>query len=288
MKLSPTLLLTILLCMFCPSPLFAQIECVQTDCQNFDFTTCDGAQGSVPRLCTQACICGLSVQRVAFLDSLSPGALVAQRNGALVVTSVLPASPAQVAGLRAGDRITKFNGNFPMEVSCSKAAWNTAAQTASLEIERNGQRIALDLKLLTVRELLRAAWVQSTGGQAYQQASFTGVHSQHRGLELFGVGLELSADGTVIGTLRNSVAQVSGIRAGDRILDVDGITEARAVAAKLSDARPGDHLTLRVRRARRVSVVQIPVIGPVDMMRVIAEPAHGTPQLLAAEAYHGN
>ena len=66
----------------------------------------------------------------------------------VVVAGVLGKSPAEDAGLRPGDRITKFQGKTVSSI----AAINRAAaklgpdQTAKLEIERDGKSKTIEIK----------------------------------------------------------------------------------------------------------------------------------------------
>jgi serine protease Do len=80
------------------------------------------------------------------------------RSGATApsVTSVLPGSPAEKAGLRAGDQILQVNGQTPRDlIRCTGLISDSPKGEATLVIRRGGDRRTVAVRLRPLTDLLR-------------------------------------------------------------------------------------------------------------------------------------
>ncbi len=71
-----------------------------------------------------------------------------EKGAYVVVTAVLPSSPASVAGVRAGDRINKFQGKTVSSLAAVQRAAGKLApdETTRLEIDRDGKTETITIK----------------------------------------------------------------------------------------------------------------------------------------------
>lgn len=84
-------------------------------------------------------------------------------DGTLAITRVLPASPAEAAGLQAGDRILALNG--VSYATDDRAAMKNAYaamvpdNTITYTIDRGGKSLEVDVRLARLPEHIRAQWI---------------------------------------------------------------------------------------------------------------------------------
>ncbi len=84
-------------------------------------------------------------------------------DGTLTITRVLEESPAERAGLRAGDRILALNG--VSYAGADRAALKKAYQamvpenTITYTIERGGQELPVDVLLAALPDRIKAQWI---------------------------------------------------------------------------------------------------------------------------------
>jgi hypothetical protein len=100
--------------------------------------------------------CGVAVRlSESYLDSAHPGLFARVERGDLVVTGVVPASPADEAGILVGDRILALNGEVPTN-SCSAHQWSSADDPgfADIVLSHRGIERHLKLGLAPVRQIL--------------------------------------------------------------------------------------------------------------------------------------
>ncbi|HPU97338.1 MAG TPA: site-2 protease family protein, partial [Candidatus Hydrogenedentes bacterium] len=156
-----------------------------------------------------------------------------------------PDAPAAVAGLQPGDIIWRVNGKRVTRSQFVKAMEETPeGRTVSLDVARNGELIQLEVQ------------PETTG-------------------RIRGLSLAIQPDGTAeVVTLTASMAAVSGLRPGDRLVSLEGqpITEQRI--RELEQQRAGDMLAAEAARparmfglAARSGYLQARI--PVDRVRAI-------------------
>lgn len=104
--------------------------------------------------CTKDCFAGAPLSAAA-QDDVSPGVLLVQSHGKLVVATVLAGSPAAGAGFAVGDEIVEINGQLP-GLGCAASSWreSTNPGTANLTLRRGSEVRTVRLALVAWRELL--------------------------------------------------------------------------------------------------------------------------------------
>ena len=120
-----------------------------------DYSKCSGYTSSKGRLgCQTTCACGDSV--VSYLDTLHPGFFLKDEGGRKVVASVVPGSPADVAGIRASDVILAIN---PGAAATCQQGWlqRDSGDSAVVRFSRHGKVETIDVGLMTIREYLTRA-----------------------------------------------------------------------------------------------------------------------------------
>ena len=84
-------------------------------------------------------------------------------DGTLGITRVVPASPAEAAGLRAGDRILALNGvsYATADRAAMKKAYSAMVpdNTITYTIDRGGKTLEVDVRLANLPEHIRAQWI---------------------------------------------------------------------------------------------------------------------------------
>lgn len=174
--------------------------------------------------------------------------VVVQRDaqGRLLIEEVQPESPAAKAGLKKGDVVLKV-GDQPVRTADAFREWVQArgpGQTVKLALQRGGTptEIAVVLAATSQPRKLNA-----------QRVAFGAELGEARENE--GVKVEQ--------VTANSPAATAGLKAGDRIVKVDGqdLTRASRLTDLLAERRPGDTLTLIVRRDGKDQEVKVTLGG---------------------------
>ena len=86
-----------------------------------------------------------------------------EKAGPLRITRVIPGSPAEAAGLAAGDRILALDGvayaeaNRPALKEAYKAM--TPGNTITYTIDRGGRTLEIDIALVAIPDHIRADWI---------------------------------------------------------------------------------------------------------------------------------
>jgi C-terminal processing protease CtpA/Prc len=223
-------------------------ECVATDCNGWDSQSCYGRLGSRDRACNYVCECAgpaLAALR-PYLDVLHPGFLTEQKSGRLLVSSVLKASPAAMAGIHVGDELRKINGEPVLLGTCANQAWDSERSGKSyLTIGRAGRELQFELTLVPIKALLVKNWNQEKIAGYYPASHFASkrispiVDSYEFGLR-WSIGRDWLE---VVDVLKGSVAERELIKPGDRIVWLNG---KRAVVAQSLLSQPVTNETIEL------------------------------------------
>jgi serine protease Do len=181
--------------------------------------------------------------------------------GALV-SQVLPDSPAENAGLQAGDIILTFDGvEVPTSSSLPPLVGVTKVDvTVDVELMRDGERRTVAVTLAELPENETA--MISPGGVAPVRSNRLGivtkeVPSDQR--ELLGLGEEI---GVLIDRVETGPAERSGLRAGDIVLRLgsEPVTDLTLFEEKVESLPAGESVAVLVQRGdgRMFYALQLP------------------------------
>jgi serine protease Do len=184
----------------------------------------------------------------------TPGAAATLGPPGVVVTDVLPASPAADAGFRTGDVIVELDGEPVRDVQRLRYDVASAGpgHAFAATVVRDGERLAL----------------AGTLGLA-PGAPATGVEEPPLGVAVRAIGPDERVrfglppslvSGLVVESVSTGPLATAGLLPGDVILDVDHarVDDAAGLVARVRQAR-GGHLLLRVWRAGDVRFVAVAV-----------------------------
>jgi serine protease Do len=170
-------------------------------------------------------------------SSLWFGAQVEVGSQPLIVSRVQPGSPADNAGLRAGDQILQVNGQTPQSfIEFDQIVSNTNAGNPSFVVSQNGREADLTAKLVPFDEMIR----EKTG------LVFSKTNNVQNSL--------FAGRGMVIDRVEpDSPAARAKLQAGFLLTGVDGadVNQLPAVADALSGKKSGDTAQLTVVVPRR-------------------------------------
>jgi S1-C subfamily serine protease len=191
------------------------------------------------------------------------GARVAPQSGRLTVASVQKGSPAERAGLRAGDEIAALDGE-PVRESVdfeSRLLRKAAGQVVNLTLQRGDRSAQATVTLTTVPKVsgFEMAW------------SKLGVRLQTVTADLAqAMGLNASHGMVVTEVERSGPAWQAGIRRGLVVARIGGLDlrQENDVAAALGEVAPGDSVTMMVYTSVRRGPF---VVQNVDSVRVKAK-----------------
>ena len=197
-------------------------------------------------------------------------ALKLREEGGVEVTSVIHESPAEKAGLKAGDVVVAYNSvkiegiaQFSVMVLATPVG-----REIKVEIIRDGMPLSVPVKIDS-RILPRIA---SDGGHSNIPdvplpdipRLFSGLHSPMLGIEAESLEGQLAEffgvkDGVLVrAVLKNSAAEKAGLKAGDVILRLDDakVTSAADISAKLRMA-PGKTFQVFLMREHKETTVPV-------------------------------
>ncbi|WP_243041088.1 DegQ family serine endoprotease [Dyella sedimenti] len=187
-----------------------------------------------------------------------------------VVTQVTKGSPAEKAGLHAGDVILAFNGqSINSSVDLPPLVGQTPpGSKATLQILRDGKKQDVTV---TVGEMPRDRNAVLASSDADQPAGHAG--SAALGLTVQDLdsdtreqlGLK-AGEGVAIGNVTGAVAARAGLQPGDVILMVNQkkVGSAAAFREATKDAKPGDTVLLLVRHGDQSGFIGLTVPGGKD------------------------
>ncbi len=178
---------------------------------------------------------------VGDVDEAAAEALKLKKGEGAAITRVMPGSPAEQGGLKAGDIVLQFNGH-KIEGSRDlqrRASSSKPGDKNSVEVLRSGERRKLSIVTGSEQSLQAAA----------SAASGQGADAAAGSLDIAPLGLKLSpADSATLQALGlrsglrvdavSGSAQQAGLQAGDILLELGNVelqnlAQAQAVAAKL-------------------------------------------------------
>ena len=186
---------------------------------------------------------GVIIQEVSYGLAQSFG--LDKASGALIA-KILPGSPAERAGLQAGDIIRSLNGeeirssgDLPVMVGAIMPG-----KEASLGVWRKGEEITVKIKLGNASEQLSSSSVSDKAPYAEHQSGTFSIES-------VGVTLQTDTDGNggrLIVVRVSDAAQRAGLRRGDEILAVGQIPVNDETGFRNALDKAGKNIPLLVMR----------------------------------------
>ena len=194
---------------------------------------------------------GVNIQDVT--PTLAKEFALKDNNGALVA-DVTSGSPAQKAGLKAGDIITKFNGKVVRDSRQLKlqVAQTSPSAKVPVEVLRDGaaKTLTVQLKEFPRNELASNSRRGSDGGEAQAEETLKGVmvgEIDARAREQLKLPSEMKG-ALVSGVDESSAAHEAGLREGDVILEINRkpVANAEEAVALSNNGGKKDSTLLRV------------------------------------------
>jgi len=163
---------------------------------------------------------------VSFLNTPHPGLLLTQHSGRIVVSTVIPGSPAYQQDIQVGDEIRMLNGKT-FSAGNERIVWASDLNPAIavLQIKRGSHVFDVRVGLTPLRTLLDAAWNRQFDTNAALEVSSNMASLKARMQTPFTVGARVQQrfDQIIVDSvLEGSPAFLKGIRRGDRLLTIDG------------------------------------------------------------------
>ncbi len=163
----------------------------------------------------------------------------------VIITKVMPKSPAKEAGLRSGDVIVKYNGKEVKNAHELSVLVSTTKPGTEVPIEiiRKGERMTIWAKIGELKERGKHGGIITGSLEKF-------------GLELGNVPEDVAAKlgikggAYVLSVERGSYAQMAGFRKGDVIVEINNhkIKDVNDAMRIISRAKRGDYLTFLVYR----------------------------------------
>jgi S1-C subfamily serine protease len=200
-------------------------------------------------------------------DQMLPGFSTEQLSGKLVVSEVLPASPAELAGMRVGDEVISLDGMHVPLCRYEAKIWQSASAEHSVVIRRGRKTLALEVSPVRLSALLRRSIPLQV-----QNVSLSADSARLPQWSPFLSGLVVSStDNTakVVYVLPGSRAAENGIKAGDVVLTAEGI--ALTDVRQLEGADYRANLTLRVAGPSGERTVHLTMNSVNEILNALAE-----------------
>jgi C-terminal processing protease CtpA/Prc len=216
-----------------------------------------------------------------------------QSNGKLIVSGVIPGSPAEHVGILVGDIILRVNFNNPSSQSCEPRGWELSqgSKSARLLVRRNGFDREVTVPLTPVNALLSEHWISEPSYSILRPASLRSGQRLNDTPGHFLIGVRLAAAKNrlvVTAVLRGSPADKAGIRVGDTILTVDQKPAALLGARALDELTSNDHrytTHFRVQRGTLIQDAVLRAVGVSEILRDLGTPVAVPAELSASAAY---
>jgi len=158
----------------------------------------------------------------------------------LSITEVRPGTPAEKAGLRAGQLVLQINGRSPRSpMDCAEMLLNSPEHTASFIVAENGTRREVKVPMVTFEDFFR----QKLGAEL---SKLTTADVERFGLK--------AGDGVFIQSVSaSSPAERAQLRPGFLLsrLDDQPVIDLSAAASLLSSKKSGDPVLVTVRMPER-------------------------------------
>lgn len=266
-------ILLVLVTLLVSATCFAQIECVR--CRG-DAVTCNGEQGSAEAgtPCPDACVCGLRT-RLAYFDTPQPGVLLAQRNGKLIVSTVLPGSPASAAGIRIGDELVRINGLPPFGRDCGLSGWASSQDPATsiLMMRRDRETPkSIVVSLQTIRQYMDGNWVSPGEGNGLRLARQNSAKMRWSGGFTIGIQVAHRRDGLVVtSVLKGSPAFSAGFSPGDIISRVNANNARDVGSERIENPKTKETIVLTLRSGAKTRNVRLNAISLTDVLEQIGK-----------------
>lgn len=237
--------------------------------------------GFVNCFCRDECICTRPL-RGAYLDAQYPGLFTSQQSGHLVVSGVIPSSPADVAGIKPGDELLSVESS--KGDSCNSGGWESDSGDgeAHLTLTREGRVWSATLRLAAVRSLLNLRRSQippsrvTLARRTNPQAAITGPFTS-------GLSIERRRGRVLVASvLPGSPADRAGLSPGDVLLSLNGVPASGAdseTLALLSSALYRVTFDLRYSRNEEEHTAHIVADGLSSIARnAVSRPLHQSTQ----------
>lgn len=180
------------------------------------------------------------------------GATVRGVKTPLLVTEIQRGSPAETAGLEAGDQVVTINGRPATSFLQFYREITSGNQEARLGVVREDRRYDIRVRLLAERAVFNADYVRRRLGISLEPLPEDVQRQLERQLRM-----DLSAAMLISAVERKSTAEAAGIVAGQILLGMDGQPVPNVVAVgRLLNRRPsGEGIELKLLTARRRGVM---------------------------------
>jgi predicted metalloprotease with PDZ domain len=173
--------------------------------------------------------------------SLMPGFFTEYEGGKMVISGVLPNSPAYVAGIRIGDVVLRIDDR-PVPFDDVSSVWQKS-RSHTVELRRGSYSFLKQIQTRSIQSILSGLPVLSN---PLRTVSFAGGDTSFKA-EPFLSGMLVHTDGAMFAVdavLKHSPADSAGIRPGDRLVGAEDTTVS---SLQYSNERTDLTLTLRRR-----------------------------------------